>query len=467
MPTQNPTDILRHLILAGAEIWADGDKLRARGPKGLMTAEVMASLRTHKDAILRSLPELVFTIPLSPGQEALWLIQHGDPDCAAYNIALTLRVESRSDPRPLLKQALQRLVNRHLVLRATYPMVDGRPRQQIRAAAEVVLHEQAVDVSTPEALHESLAQLNLRPFNLACETPLRCDLVEVGGGEYVLALCFHHIAADGWSMRMFVDELVEVLRAGRRAALQPIRHTYKRFIDEQRQMLAEHGEGLRRYWFDALDAAPRVLELPSDRQRPARQTFGGGVHLVTLAPTLAKDLRAVARRGKTTLYTALLAASQVLLHRLSGQEDLCVGSPTAGRSEGYADTFGYLVNPIVVRSTISLDAPPTFLALLEQTRQRVLAGLEHESLPFAWLAKELLRERDASRSPLFQVMVVYQREQEATGDAHELLDNGVIEASGLRLSKIDVPQRACEMDLVIEISERDSGVEVAFRYNSD
>ena len=462
-------DLIRTLLFAGAELWAEGDRLRVRARSGLLTAEVKEALREDKAAILQALPEVSFAVPLSPGQEALWLIQRGDPECVAYNIGLAFCVESTEDPRPALAWAIQQLINRHLVLRATFPVIEGRPQQVIQAAGSLDLESLDGDVGTPEALQETLSRLHLRPFDLERDPPLRVYFGPVAPGEYALLLCVHHIAADGWSMRMLTDELIALLGAqGTTNPLRPIRRTYIGCIESRHQRLEEHSESLRSYWKESLKGVPRALDLPTDRTRPVRQTFCGGAHTRVLDSTLTQGLRDVARRGGTTLYVALLAAFQVLLHRLSGQADLCIGSPALGREDvDEGDVFGYMVNPIVLRSELQTDDAVDFLAFLEGTRNGVLAGIEHQAYPFPWLAKDLLSERDPSRSPIFQVMVVYQREQEMGGGAREILRGGTTTIGNLRLSSIDLPNKTCEFDLVLDIHELAESLSVTLRYNSD
>ncbi|MCX4246649.1 non-ribosomal peptide synthetase [Paraliomyxa miuraensis] len=460
---------LRELICAGAELWIEEDKLRVRGPKALMRPEVTERLRAHKAELLRSLPEYRFSLPLSPGQEALWLIQRGDPECVAYNIGLALRIESDRDPAPLLRSALQRLVNRHLVLRASFPTVDGQPRQEVRAACVAELIEvDAAGLRGPE-LAEALSQRHLRPFDLERELPLRAHLLRLGPAEHVLLLCLHHIAVDGWSLRMLVDELLELLRAGEGVnPLRPLERTYARHVEEQRRRLAERGDELRRYWSRALDGVPQVLELPTDRPRPQTQSFAGASHRFVIGPELLEGLRALARRGGTTLYATFLAAFEVLLHRLSGQAELCLGTPTVGRDDQeYAGAFGYMVSPIVLRSRLSPEDPPDFLGMLARTRDDLLEGLRRSDYPFAWVARELLRERDPSRSPIFQVMLAHLRAQDLGGAATELLEGRTVTVAGLRLTSVALPQRTAEMDLVLEIDERSHEAEVALRYRTD
>jgi non-ribosomal peptide synthetase component F len=180
-----------------------------------------------------------------------------------------------------------------------------------------------------------------------------------------------------------------------------------------------------------------------------------------------EGLRGLARRGDATLYAVLLAAFQVLLHRLSGQEKLCIGTPTAGRDDqDDSHAFGYMVNPIVLASSLSFEDPPSFLSFLARTRDNLLSGLRHADYPFAWVARDLARERDGSRSPIFQVMLSHQRIQDLGNGATALLEGSAVELPGLRLSAVPLPTRTAEMDLVLEVDERGGVAEMVFRYNT-
>jgi len=461
--------LLQHLMCGGAELWIEAGKLRIRAPKSLLQPEITQTLRERKEELLRLLPAFSFSLPLSPGQEALWLIQRGSPACAAYNVGYALRLESPADPSAQLQLALQRLINRHLLLRARFPAVAGQPQLEVRASSTVDLV--AVDASglTEAEVAERLSELHLLPFDLERDPPLRTHLLRLGSGSHILLLCLHHIAVDGWSMRLLLDELLALLRAGDgENPLRPLEGTYARHIEARRRSLEERGEELGRYWQEALHGVPQVLELPTDHPRPPRQDFVGATHSVEIGSELLEGLRGLGRRGDATLYATLLAAFQLLMHRLSGQEELCIGTPTAGRDDQEdASAFGYMVSPIVLASKLSSEDPPDFLTFLTRSRDSLLEGLRRADYPFAWLTRDLVRERDGSRSPIFQVMLAHQRIQELGDGTTDLLEGRTIALPGLRLSPVPLPQRTAEMDLVLEIDERGADAQMTFRYNTD
>jgi len=463
------TDLLRDLLVQGAELSIEDGKLRVRAPDGVVAPEKLETLRSHKDELLRLLPEYRFEAPLSVGQEGLWFIQKSAPESSAYNVGAALRIQSRGDHAPALRRALQKLVNRHALLRATYPAVEGSPRQIVRAYRAFDLPEvDAAGWSSEEIVSAASAE-HQRPFDLESEGAFRARLFRRGPGESVLLLCVHHVAVDGWSFRMMLDELLRLYEAdGRPNPLPPVRRTYQQFVSWQRDMLAKRGDELRRAWVDELKGAPMVLDLPTDRARPPLQTFRGATLERALDPALIKGLRALARAEGTTLYTVFLAAFQVLLHRYSGQEDFCVGSAAASRAlEELSETFGYLVNAIVLRARISAAEPPVFLDLLRETRERVLGALDRQVYPFPLLVKELLTDRDPGRPPVFQVMFSYQRAQMLSDAAIKIIGGATVEVGGVRLSNVPLAQVISEVDLILEVTEHPASIELSIRYNTD
>ncbi len=463
------TELLRDLLVRGVELAIEDGKLRARAADGVLSPDTLALLRGHKDEILRCLPDLRFEVPLSIGQEGLWLVRESAPDSAAYNLAFALRVESAGDHAPALRRALQRLVDRHSLLRTTFAGVDGTPRQIVRGHRAVDLREiDAAGRSWGEVLSAAADELN-QPFALETEGAFRTCLFRRGAGESLLLVCAHHIAVDGWSLWMMADELLRLYEAdGRANPLPPVGRTYPQFVASQRALLAERGEELRRAWAEELRDAPLVLQLPTDRPRPAHQTFRGGVVHHVVEPRVARDLRALARRSGVTLSTVFLAAFQLLLHRYTGQEDLCVGFGSAGRDhEELSATFGYMVNMLVLRARIPAEAPPSFTSLLEQTHERVLGALDRQEYPFPWLVRDLLTERDPGRAPLVQVAFVYQQRQELREVTRRLVEGSPVDVAGTRFTAESLPQLLSEHELLLEVTEGEEGVELLFRHNSD
>ena len=464
------TDFLNALLAKGTELSIDDGMLGVRAAQGVLSPADLATLRAHKPELLRLLPEHTIEAPLSVGQEGLWFIQNSAPDSAGYNLAIALRIESAGDPVPALRRTVQKLVNRHALLRTTFPVVDGTPRQVVRAYRAFDLP--IVDAAgwSDAALMAAATQLHVRPFDLEQEGAFRAGLFRRSAGESLLVLCMHHIAVDAWSFRMLAAELLTLLGADGSKAnpLPPVKRTYQQFVALQNAMLAQRGEALGRAWQRELQDMPLVLDLPTDRPRPPVQTFRGARLDRTLPPALSDGLRALARAQKATLYTVFLAAYQVLLHRYTGQEDFCVGSVAGLRErEELSEIFGYLVNEIVQRTRISASSPPTFLELLRDTRERALRVLDLQEYPFPLLAKAMLKERDPSRAPIAQVMFSYQRAQRFSGPMTELLSGATAAAGTARLTLVPLPQEISEAELLLEVTEHETRHELSFRYNTD
>lgn len=462
-------DLVEQLLIEGTELSIVDGKVRVRAPDGVLTAERLEQLRSQRDALPQLLPAHRFAAPMSVGQEGLWFIQTSAPDSSAYNVGVALRLESAHDHVPALRRALQRLVDRHMLLRARYDAVEGRPRQTIDAHRVVPLEEVDARDWSRAQLEQAASEAHLRPFDLANEGGFRACLFRQGPGRSVLLLCVHHVAVDGWSIRMMGDELLRLLAAdGETNPLPPSRQTYPQFVAAQRELLATRGEALGDAAARALAGAPMILELPTDRPRPPLQTFRGATLGRAVDPALVEGLRALGRREGATLYMIFLAAFEVLLHRYTDQEDFCIGSAAALRErEELAATFGYMVNAIVLRAEISTEEPPSFSALLQTTRTRVLDALERQEYPFPLLAKRLLDERDPSRPPVFQVMFSYQRAQ-ALGDAAlQLMAGEAVDVAGVQVAQLPLAQTISEVDLILEITEHHAGLDLGIRYNVD
>jgi len=463
------TDLVEQLLIAGAELSLVDGKPRVRAPDGVLTPERLELLRTHRDELVRLLPQHRFTAPMSAGQEGLWFIQTSAPDSAAYNVGVALRVRSDRDPAPALRRVVQQLVDRHLLLRARWDAVDGRPRQTFAAHSVAPIAEvEAQGMTEPEALAAASA-VHLRPFDLAAEGGFRAALLRRGPGEVVLVLCVHHVAVDGWSIRMLGDELLRLFAAdGQPNPLPPARRTYQQFVADQQTLLASRGEALRSAAAAALAGAPFTLDLPTDRPRPPLQTFGGATLRRALDPALVERLRALGRAEGVTLYTIFLTALQVLLHRYSGQDDFCVGSAAALRErEELAGIFGYMVNAIVLRAQISSEDSPRFSELLRVTRGKVLDALDRQDYPFPLLARDLLAERDPGRPPVFQVMMSYQRAQVLGEAALRLMSGQAVEVAGAWFTQLPLASTISEVDLILEVTEHAAGLELGIRHNTD
>jgi pristinamycin I synthase-3/4 len=397
-------------------------------------------------------------LALSFAQQRLWFLDQLDPENAVYSVPWAIGL---SGPLRMaaLQNALDVLVQRHEVLRTSFPSVDGNPLQLIAAAASIAIDAIDMQNSNDSALQNKLAQLAQAPFNLS-EGPLfRAHLICTDENEHILILVMHHIISDGWSLNIMFRELVlayESACAGQRVELPPLPIQYADYATWQRQWLT--GDELDRqvnYWRDQLTGAPAKLELPTDKPRPAVQTFNGDYVSRMLSSELQLALKEIARDNGCTLYMVLLAAFNVLLYRYSGQDDLVVGTPIAGRRRSELDgLIGFFINTLVLRSDASGE--PTFIDFLERVRKTALGAYASQELPFEKLVDELQPVRDMSHTPLFQVMFILQN---APWDAETFEE--------LEARPVPLKFGTAKFDLTLSMAEREDGLEAYFEFNTD
>jgi amino acid adenylation domain-containing protein len=400
--------------------------------------------------------------PLSFAQQRLWFLDQLEPGRAHYNLPLALRFSGELDVLAL-SRALDAIVGRHEALRTTFEARNGRPQQVIGAAPRVAVERR--DLSTvPEgerasALRRLMAEELARPFDLSRDTLLRAALVRETDRSHVLVLMMHHIASDGWSVGILLEELAALYRANRSGAnpdLPALPIQYADYAVWQREWLRGDVEEKQiAYWKQRLSGELPLLAIPTDRPRPARQTFGGAQERRTMTRALADKLEALSRESGSTLFMTLLAGFGVLLSRLSGQEDILIGTPLAGRNRGETeDLIGFFVNTLVLR--IDLSGDPTFRELLGRVRERSLEAYAHQDLPFERLVEELQPERDLAHSPLFQVMFAFEN--------YPIAYPGL---PGLTLENVDLDTVVSNFDLTLDVSLTEKGLAGSLEYNSD
>ncbi|WP_229796441.1 non-ribosomal peptide synthetase, partial [Saccharothrix coeruleofusca] len=383
-------------------------------------------------------------LPLSLGQQRLWFLNQLSPEDTEYNSALALRLRGGLDV-PLLTGALRGLVERHESLRTSFVDTDGKPVQVVHADADLPV--QVVDCA-PEALEELLRAEVAQPFDLGRGPLFRALLVRLAEDDHVLLLTSHHIVVDGWSLGVLADELGALYRG---EVLAPPALQYADFAVWQRQRPLERQLD---HWRDRLrGTAP--LELPTDRPRPAERTSAGAAHEFTVPAGVVDRLRELARAHDATLFTALLAACQVLLARYAGQDDIAIGTVTAGRNRPeLAGLVGFFVNTVVLRSSVDTARP--FTELLAAAKDTALDAFAHDEVPFDRVVEAVGVERDPSRTPLFDVMVVLQN----AGRALPVLP-------GLAVSEHPMTRQAANFDLSIDFTEGDAGLHCLVEYSTD
>ncbi len=401
-------------------------------------------------------------IPLSFAQQRLWFLAQMEGTSRAYHTPLGLHLKGRLD-RAALRQALDRILARHEALRTTFSLVDGEMAQTIAAIEESRFQLVEQDLRQPENGDEELDELIEREasaaFDLEAGPLIRGRLIRVSEDEHTLLITMHHIVSDGWSMEVLLNELSMLYGAflrGETDPLPPLSLQYADYAVWQREWLQD--EILERqvaYWRERLRGIPAALELPTDRPRPATFSHKGARHPLALSKELTASLKALSRREGVTLYMTLLAALQVVLSRWSGQDDIAVGSPIAGRTHRKTEgLIGFFLNTLVMRTDLSGD--PTFVELLGRVRGVALGAYTHQDLPFEKLVAELQPERDLSRQALFQALFMLQN-----------MPLSSLRLPGLTWKQAPLVPTTSMFDLDVELMEMDSGLEGSVDYATD
>ncbi|WP_437675105.1 amino acid adenylation domain-containing protein [Sorangium sp. So ce131] len=401
-------------------------------------------------------------LPLSFAQERLWFLAQLEETAASYNVPAAVRLLGPLDVARL-ERSFAAVVHRHTSLRATFVDEGGRAAVVVRDALPAAIA--VVDLAgVPEASREEEARRLLeeqasRPFDLTRGPLFRIALLRLAEREHLLLVVLHHIVSDGWSMNVLVREVTELYAAdaeGRAAALPSLPIQYADYARWQRAWLA--GPALDQqlaYFRQRLGAEPPVLRLPADRPRPAARSYRGARLAFELSRELSEGLGALARAQGVTSFMLLLSAFQALLSGYSGQTDLCVGTPIAGRTRVEVEgLIGLFVNTLVLRADLGGD--PRFTDVLARSREEVLAAQAHQDLPFERLVKALRPARDLGNTPLFQVMFSL---QEAPRRALPL--------AGLELRHVEVDPGSAQFDLSLHMASAPEGLSGSFEYSTE
>jgi len=349
-------------------------------------------------------------LPLSFAQQRLWFLDQMEPGNIAYNFNYAYRLRGLLD-LDVLESSLYEMVRRHEILRTTFAVQEGEPVQVINSAASLSLRKEDLSDLSRAEQGERSEQIVVDEwrysFDLEQGPLMRTTLLKLGEDEYIFLLAMHHIITDGWSMGIFFQELSEIYKAfssGNSSPLPGPPIQYADFSIWQREWL--QGEVLENqvaYWKQHLEGAPPILELLTDRPRPAVQSSRGSRCSIGLSSTLSRAIKDLTQRENATLFMTMLAAFQLLLYRYTGQEDIVIGSPIANRNQrGIEGLIGFFVNTLVFRTRLADDL--SFRELLGQVRETALGAYAHQDLPFEKLVEELQPERDLSHTPLFQVL---------------------------------------------------------------
>ncbi|MCA2655313.1 non-ribosomal peptide synthetase [Microcystis sp. M061S2] len=399
-------------------------------------------------------------IPLSWAQERLWFVNQLEGESGAYTIDLTMRLQGNLNVKALEK-AFQAIIQRHEPLRTQFKLKDNKPIQAIDPNVTFtlpVVNLQNLSHSEQQVKNLLLAAAS-EPFDLESGSVLRVKLWQVKTEEYVLLLAIHHIAADGWSIGVLIDELSVYYRSfctGTKADLPDLSIQYADFALWQRQWLTN--EVLDRqlsYWKQQLTGVPLLHQLPTDRPRPAIQSFRGGTERLQLDSQLTQQLKKLSQESGSTLFMTLLAGFAVLLSRYSQQTDVVIGSPIANRNRTEIEgLIGFFVNSLVLRFDLSQD--PTFEDFLAQVRQTTQDAYDHQDLPFEMLVEKLQIERHLDRNPLTQIVFALQNAPSSPWDL-----------PGVKIEEIPSGFDSVRVDLELYLWDTPEGLGGFCSYNRD
>ncbi len=400
--------------------------------------------------------------PLSFAQQRLWFLDQFYPHSCAYNVPRVFRISGQLHV-PALQQALNSIVERHEILRTTFEQVEDDPVQVVGDYRPVPL--QICDLTSALETEQELEAQRMvagevrRPFDLSSDLMLRATLLKVKADEHILVLMTHHIASDGWSKGVMFLELAAFYNAAltnQPAELPELPIQYSDFAVWQRSLMkdATHQKQVA-YWKHQLEGVPVLLELPTDYPRPAVQGFAGATKCCLFPRTLLPSLKVLSQREGVTLFMTLLASFHVMLSRYSGQDDIVVGTPIAGRTRPEVEPLiGDFVNMLAMR--ISLAGGPSFQELLRRVKEAALQAYDHQDVPFESIVRELEHGRDMSRAPIFQTIFILETTPPPPPPMEKL---------NVQILEFDTP--TAKNDLILILADDPAGLKVKLEYRTD
>ncbi|MEH2313993.1 MAG: condensation domain-containing protein [Nostoc sp.] len=397
-------------------------------------------------------------LPLCLAQERLWFLDQLEPGNPFYNVPIAVHLIGELNTA-ILEQSLNEVVARHEPLRTSFSTVEGRPIQAITPTLKITLAVVDLPGGNIESALGIATEFAQQPFNLSQAALLRAKLLHLTQQEHMLLLVMHHIISDGWSIGILIRELAEIYEAfsyGLPSPLPELSIQYADFAYWQKQWLQKEVlESQVNYWKQQLSGSLAVLQLPSDRPRPAIQTFTGTKRFFTFPKAVSEAVNNLNRQEGVTQFMTLLAVFKTLLYCYSNQEQIIVGSPVVGRTRRETEKLiGFFLNTLVLRTSLSGDL--TFRELLSRVREVALGAYAHQDLPFEKLVEELQPERNLSHNPLFQVMFILQNAPIPT-----------IELPGLTLRPLEADSGTSKFDLKFSIWESSEGFNGSLEYKTD
>jgi len=464
--------LLTGLADLNVKLWRDNDRLRYRAPKGVMTNSLLDQIAAHKPELLSLLVcsenAKVFLYPVSHNQRALWLLHKLAPESAAYNVGFALRIRSGIKMISLQK-ALQRVLDRHAVLRTTFSEIEGEPFQRIHSHLKPHLESFDVSGQNIEAVTVMVTDQYRRPLNLEVGPPVRVCLFNRSRDDQIMLLVAHHITLDAWSFWILLEEFSEQLgaeKSGTHISRPAPELEYSDFVRFQKRILeSDEGARMRSYWKEQLAGYIPQLNLPTDRPRPLVRAYQGASHQFFFDQEFSTKLKGFADAEGVTMYVLFLAAYQVLLSRLTAQDIIMVCSPASGRNRStFAGIVGLFINRIILRANLAHNQ--TIRELLAETRQTLLAALEHQDYPFQLLVEELNPTRDSSS--FFQVTFNFLKAQRGSTFLNLLMRSPTaqrVQLGEIEVEPFDITQQEGQADISLVMGEAYEAFYGSFKYD--
>jgi amino acid adenylation domain-containing protein len=415
-----------------------------------MTPTVPGSDADSDDALL---------FPASFAQQRLWFLHKLLPENPAYNIALARQINGKLN-LSAVQAAIDQLVARHETLRTRFMLDDGEPMQRVLPADTIRIASDKLDDAQEDSLRTVINELAAQPFDLEHAPLLRVHVLSASESQHLLVIVIHHIIADAWSLGVLYRELTVFYNAacrGESVELPELPIQYGDFADWQHEQANSPAYRTQLdFWRAQLSGAPELLDLPTDRPRPAVQSYNGATVYRELPAGSAQGLHALAKNSGCTFFVTMLAAFSALLSRYAGNTDIVIGTPMSGRDRAeLADLIGLFLNTLALR--IDLDGNPSFTQLLQRSRTVAFEAFAHPDVPFEKLVDELDLDRHTSYAPVFQAMLVVEQAGESEAD---MLD-------GISARAIPFETHTAKFDLTLFISEGAGGTSAIFEYNRD
>ena len=421
-------------------------------------AQIVAKQEKTIFSAIPAIPEAEH-YPASHAQRRMWILNQMEENPAAYNISQSLKIEGQFDAG-LFEQSLQNVIRKHESLRTTFIAVDGAPRQRIHKVIDFSI--QQIDLSAESENSQLAKDLAVAeataPFDLQTGPLLRVSVVKLGQADYVLLFCIHHIICDGWSIGVLVKEVMRNYNAlvnGQHMEAETLAIHYKDFAEWQHhyhESEENHKDAV--FWKEAFSGDLPSLQIPTDFQRPAITSFEGETAQITFEPELSNAIKRIAHQEGASLFMILTSLVKVLLHTYSRQEDIIAGTPIAGRSHpDLEDQIGLFVNTLALRT--KLNHEDRFTDVLSHVKNFAQKAYEHQSYPFDRLVNDLALERDSSRSPLFDVLIVLQNNEVEP-----------FKLDGATISDFSIDHDKAQFDLTFEFNESNGALNLNLNFKT-